>query len=216
VTEPVPTLEQLYDPLCLEAVWAHAKWDVFEELYATEGRLELLRVSAAGFFSILQDVLFDDVLLAISRLTDPRGFGNRENLTLDHLGEYLGRAGLTTEQTRFEAILAQLRIDAAAIRTLRNKVLSHRDLAAALAGGRGIAAIRATEVRVALRHLADALNLFERAVGKPVYQYREFIHTESHRRLLLQLKKALAYDAHVKSGKIQRGEDDLSLPSLKS
>ncbi|HEX6030152.1 MAG TPA: hypothetical protein VFY90_01895, partial [Tepidiformaceae bacterium] len=88
MTEPALTLDQLYDPLCIEAVWAHAKWDVFDELYATGGRLELLKQSAAGFFSILQDMLFDDVLLAISRLTDPRGCGNRENLTLDHLGEY--------------------------------------------------------------------------------------------------------------------------------
>jgi hypothetical protein len=94
------------------------------------------------------------------------------------------------QQAQFEAILTQLRLDAAAIRKLRNRVLSHRDLAAALRGGQAIAAVRANEVQVALRHLADALNLFERAVGKPTYMYREFIHTDSHRRLLRQLKKA--------------------------
>ena len=214
MVSPTPTLEQLYAPLCVEAVWAHAKWDIFEELYANKGRRELLKASAAGFFSVLQDVLFDDVLLAISRLTDPRGAGARENLTLDHLGEYLGRVGHAVEQAQFETILAQLRTDAAAIRTLRNKVLSHRDLGAALSGGQAIAPISAPEVRTALRHLADALNCFERAVGKPTYMYREFIHTESHRRLLRQLKKALAYDAHVESGRINPDDDDLTLPPL--
>ena len=62
--------------------------------------------------------------------------------------------------------------------------------------------------------LAEALNLFERALGKPVWMYKQFIHTESFNRLLAQLKKGLAYDTHVQSGLIPKGADDLRLPVL--
>lgn len=211
---PLPTVEQLYRPLCTEAVVAWARWDLFKELYANEGRLELLKASAAGFFSLIQDALFDDVLLAISRVTDSPGSGSRENLTLARLSAHLGQAGLTKAQAEFDAVVAQLLGDAAAIRALRNKVLGHRDLTTALNNGQGLSVVRASEVDVALGHIADALNIFERAVGLPTYMYREFIHTDSHLRLLLQLTKALAYDAHVTSGRIPAGTDDLTLPPL--
>jgi HEPN superfamily AbiU2-like protein len=207
-------VDRLYDPLKTEAVWAHAKWQIWRGLYGNRGRIEILKDSAAGFFSILQGTLFDDVLMAISRLTDPRGSGERENLTLDHLSEYLGNAGLRAAQTEFDAILARLRADCTAIRELRNKVLSHRDLAATLTGGSTLSTIRAREVDVALGHLAEGLNVFERAAGKAVWMYKDFIHTESYNRLLAQLKKGLAYDAHVRSGVISKGTDDLTLPAL--
>ena len=114
MTTPTPTVEQLYRPLCTEATLAWARWDMFKELYANRGRLELLKASAAGFFSLIQDALFDDVLLAISRMTDSPGPGSYANLTLALLSEHLGQAGLTKAQADFEAVLAQLRVDAAA------------------------------------------------------------------------------------------------------
>ena len=212
---PATTVEQLYEPLRTEAVWAWAKWDIFRELYATKARLELLKASAAGFFSLLQQTLFDDILMAISRVTDNPVVGKYRNLTLDDLSAHLARSGLASSRAQFDAIHAQLRVDTEAIRTLRNKVLGHRDLVTAVSGGGSLATIRSQEVAVALGHLADALNVFERAVGLPTYMYREFIHVDSHTRLLLQLKKALAYDTHVKSGLIARGADDLTLPPLR-
>jgi hypothetical protein len=62
--------------------------------------------------------------------------------------------------------------------------------------------------------LAEALNLFERALGKPKWMYKEFIYTESFDRLLAQLKKGLADDTHLQSGLIRKGVDDLTLPPL--
>jgi hypothetical protein len=207
-------VDKLYEPLRTEAVWAHAKWQVWRGLYGNRGRIEILRASAAGFFSILQGTLFDDVLMAVSRLTDPRGVGKRENLTLDHLSAHLASIGMDSARTKFDAILASLRADCSAIREVRNKLLGHRDLAATLSGGSTLSTIRAREVDVALDHLAEALNLFERALGKSVWMYKQFIHTESYNRLLAQLRKGLAYDAHVRSGLIPKGVDDLTLPAL--
>jgi hypothetical protein len=207
-------VDRLYDPLRTEAVWVHAKWQVWRGLYGNRGRIEILKASAAGFFSIFQGVLFDDVLMAISRLTDSRGTGKRENLTLDHLADYLGSIGLPGPQREFEKILTRLRADCTAIRDVRNKLLGHRDLAATLSGGSTLSTIRAVEVDLALDHLAEALNLFERALGKSVWMYKQFIHTESFNRLLAQLKKGLAYDVHVQSGLIAKRVDDLTLPAL--
>jgi hypothetical protein len=207
-------VDKLYDPLRTEAIWAHAKWDVWRGLYGNRGRIEILRASAAGFFSMLQGTLFDDILLAISRLTDLRGSGPRENLTLDHLSAHLEAAGLREAKNKFDAVLERLRSDCESIRQVRNKLLGHRDLAAAMSDSSSLPNIRAREVDVTLGHLSDALNVFERAVDKPVTMYKQFIHTESYNRLLLQLKKALVYDKHVESRVIPQGVDDLTLPRL--
>ncbi|HEX2670302.1 MAG TPA: hypothetical protein VHM25_05490, partial [Polyangiaceae bacterium] len=187
---------------------------IWRGLYGNRARIEILRASAAGFFSILQGTLFDDVLMAVSRLTDAPGKGKRANLTLDHLAAHLGSVGLQKAKDELETILTRLRADCSAIREVRNKLLGHRDLAAALSHGTTLSTIRAREVDVALDHLAEALNLFERALGKSVCMYKQFIHTESFSRLLLQLKKGLAYDAHLASGLIAKGVDDLTLPAL--
>jgi hypothetical protein len=185
------------------------------ELYANQGRIAILRASAAGVFSILRDTLFDDLLMAISRVTDRPKMGQRENLTLDRLSEYLRERGFAEAQREFDAILAQLRTDCVQIRELRNKALGHRDLPPAIEPGNSPSLVRAKEGGVALDHLAQALNVFERAVGKPTTMYPNFIHDAGPTRLLLQLKKALVYDAHLMSGRIKRGEDDLTLPPLK-
>jgi HEPN superfamily AbiU2-like protein len=55
-----------------QVVWLHIKWDNFAELFGTKPkRIELLNKSASSFFGLIQDVLWNDVLLHIGRLTDP-------------------------------------------------------------------------------------------------------------------------------------------------
>jgi hypothetical protein len=208
------SVSAFYEPLKDEAVWTHAKWQVWRGLYGNRGRIEILKASASGFFSILQPVLFDDILMALSRLTDARGAGKRTNLTLDHLGEHLVTVGLSAAATEFEVILKRMREECAEIREIRSKLLGHRDLTAALSGGAGLSTVRVPKVDAALDDLAGAMNLFERALGIPVWMYKQFIHTDSFNRLLSQLKKGLAYDTHAQSGLIPKGTDDLTLPKL--
>jgi AbiU2 len=55
-----------------QVVWLPIKWNNFAELFGTKPtRVELLNRAASSFFGMIQDVLWNDILLHISRLTDP-------------------------------------------------------------------------------------------------------------------------------------------------
>lgn len=76
-------LGTIYYRLWNECAWLHWKWREYETLYGTNSsRIELLNHAAPGFFRIVQDTLWEDVLLHIARLTDPPKVASRETLTL--------------------------------------------------------------------------------------------------------------------------------------
>lgn len=67
-----PEMFKLYKPLYNQVCRLHSKWEIFCQLYAADKDiLDLLNKSAGGFFRVVQDVLAHDVLLNLSRLTDP-------------------------------------------------------------------------------------------------------------------------------------------------
>src|SRR6185295_6641359 len=86
-TKPIPAdILTVYDELRSEVTWLHGRWICYRQLYAVSPkRTELLNESAGTFFYILQDVLFDEVQIALSKLTDPSRTGKFENLSLEQL-----------------------------------------------------------------------------------------------------------------------------------
>ena len=53
---------------------------MYRQLYGTsEARINALNQVAPTLFSILQNVLLDEVQLTLSRLADPAGTGKRKN-----------------------------------------------------------------------------------------------------------------------------------------
>jgi len=76
----------LYHELCNEVGWLYLKWEDYVELFGTNPtRIDLLNKSAPVFFRIIQDTLFKDVLLHITRLTDPPKSLGKKNLTIQCL-----------------------------------------------------------------------------------------------------------------------------------
>ena len=79
-----PELGPLYDAMWQQLAWLHHKWDQYVELYGTaDTRLTILNEAAPMFFRVVQDTLWDDVLLHIARLTDsPQSMG-KPNLSVN-------------------------------------------------------------------------------------------------------------------------------------
>lgn len=124
---PAP-LGKLHYDLWNEVVWLHAKWGQFRQLFgATPERVDLLNRTAPVFFYFLQDVMFEDVLLHICRLTDPpeTGRGHRQNLTLLRLETVIEVPQLRTEVA---ALLQDVSARSAFARDWRNRHIAHRDL----------------------------------------------------------------------------------------
>jgi len=83
-------IREVYKPLEQEIVWLHVKWQLYRQLFGTdEERIELLNDIAPLLFRVCQEVLLDDVIISISRLTDQPRTGNRhstrESLSLRRL-----------------------------------------------------------------------------------------------------------------------------------
>jgi len=73
-------ISNVYEALEQEIIWLHIKWQYYCQLFGTdENRIELLNSFAPIFFRVCQDALIDDVILSISRLSDPIKTGDREN-----------------------------------------------------------------------------------------------------------------------------------------
>lgn len=124
------TLGPLYHALYKDVVWLHAKWLEYRKLYArSQKRIELLNDTAGFFFRVVQDALWENVLLHIARLTDPPGQGKYTNLTLLRLPEAVPDQCLADELRHLvENALCRSQF----ARQLRNKRLAHHDLSLAI------------------------------------------------------------------------------------
>lgn len=83
-------LGSLFHELSNEVAWLYIKWEEYVELFGNApSRIDLLNQSAPLFFRIVQDSLWENVLLHITRLTDPPISGKkssgRKNLSIQCL-----------------------------------------------------------------------------------------------------------------------------------
>jgi hypothetical protein len=66
-------LGEVFHNLMQEAAFLHLKWNEYLALFGTgPERVDLLNKAAPGFFHLVQDSWWDDLLLHVSRMTDDR------------------------------------------------------------------------------------------------------------------------------------------------
>ena len=124
-------LGSLYDVLWQEVAGLHGKWSEYVALFGTrESRVDLLNQAAPSFFRIVQDSLWEDVLLHIARLTDPPKSAGKSNLTVQLLTSAVDHP---ETKVAVAGLIAKAQLDAEFCRDWRNRRLAHRDLHLALA-----------------------------------------------------------------------------------
>ncbi len=126
-----PTLGPIYHELSNQVAWLHAKWNQYRKLYAqSPDRIEALNAVAGHLFGMLQQMMFENVLLDLGRLTDHPEMGKKSNLTLLRLPNAIADSTLAAEvQGLVEAALVACK----EARAWRNRRIAHRDLALAIA-----------------------------------------------------------------------------------
>lgn len=126
-------LGETYEALWQEIVWLHSKWAEYAVLYGTkESRVALLNKAAPRFARLIQDTLWEDVVLHIARLTDPPKSAGKHNLTIQSLATHIGDSAT---RAKVEELVARAIEQAEFCRDWRNRHLAHRDLHLALARG---------------------------------------------------------------------------------
>jgi hypothetical protein len=127
-----PDLGPVFNLLQNDVIWLHARWKLYRQLYArSPERVDFLNKVAGHFAGVLQNTLYEDVLLNLARLTDPpRSGSGQENLSLRKLPRLIPDPAL---RSAVEALVRSALKACEGARTWRNKYIAHRDLALALA-----------------------------------------------------------------------------------
>jgi hypothetical protein len=143
-----PALGPVFNGLHNDFYWLQAKWQEYVELFGKDpARVKILNDAAPNFFWFIQDTMWNDLLLHITRLTDKRMTASRTNLTLLALPPLI-------QDEAFRGVLDNLveaAVEAARFaRRIRNRRLAHHDLALALGKAKPLTAGSRDDVRAAL------------------------------------------------------------------
>ena len=161
-----------------DRAWAWIRLQEYRELFGNTEHVELLNALTGGaFLRDIQHILWDDLMLRVTRLTDPIGSGGKSNLTVRRLPEFCKEFCKDEEAEFYKEVSkrANCAVEAAKFaRDWRNRRISHRDLALAIesdAKPLALASLRQVEtaldaVRVVLR--AISLHLLKEDMGKCV------------------------------------------------
>jgi hypothetical protein len=150
-------LGKLYSSLWQEVSWLNFKWIEYVELFGTKpSRIELLNKAAPAFFRMLQDLLLEDTIIHVARLTDPPKSVGKENLTVQALPPLIA----DPQVSKNVADLVQTAIDASYFcRDWRNRHIAHRDLK--LANEEGATPLESAsrqQMKQAIEAIAEVLN----------------------------------------------------------
>ena len=121
-----PDLGDIHYLLWHDLTWLHFEWRQFVELFGIdEARFQIMNDAAPRFFWSLERVLWQDILLGLSRLADPAGTAGQQNLTFRRL-----LSALPVDGPREEVLSAlneyELRVRFA--REWRHALFAHRAL----------------------------------------------------------------------------------------
>lgn len=146
----------VYHELQNELTWLYLKWGEYVELFGTSPeRIDLLNKSSPSFFRIVQDSLWENILLHIACLTDPPRSAGKDNLSVQRLPPLVDAK--TAETLASQIAIAKGKTEFC--RDWRNRRIAHRDLNLALGEkAEPLKPASRESVRGALDSLADVLN----------------------------------------------------------
>ena len=152
-----------------ECTWLHLKWNEYVTLFGTNpSRIDLLNRAGGAFVRVIQDSLFEDVLLHICRLTDPPKSAGRDNLTVERLPQLVEQSVRRAVGQRLDQVQAASQF----ARDWRNRHIGHIDLALALRlRAKPLEPASRLGVKVALEAIAALLNEVENHYGTGAVAY---------------------------------------------
>lgn len=151
----------IYSQLWQELVWLYRTWAEYVALFGTkESRVALLNNVAPAFTRIVQDSLWERVILHLARLTDPPKSMGKPNLSVRALEDAVTNSEL---KAKVSAAVREALLASEFCRDWRNRHLAHRDLDLALKrGAEPLKSASLLKVNEALIGLSDVLNVLTR------------------------------------------------------
>jgi len=123
-------LGKLYHVLWEEIRWLHTSWGEYVSLFGTSPeRIEVLNRAANGYFYIVEQMMWDQVILSVTHFTDKPAAGDQARLTLLELPRAISDKGLCGSVWRG---IKKAEEKAEFCRDWRNRHVAHRNLDLAL------------------------------------------------------------------------------------
>lgn len=187
---------ELFFELYNDVAHLHLNWQDYRSLYGTSAaRIELLKWAAGSFFHLLDGVMRHDVLLRIARLTDPPSTGRRENASLSQFVRRTGAHVAPASAQRLRNLLDDLQDYCAPIRSLRNRLLAHDDLATTLHfHADPLPGVSRAYIEGALQRIRDLLNEVERTFRGSSTYYQGVTSGHNAESLIVVLEQAREHE----------------------
>jgi hypothetical protein len=158
---------------------------MYNSLFAdTEEKIHILRQTAPYMFGVIQIALFNDIILYLTRLTDPKKNGKHENLVLEQLLEHSDIKKKPELLDELKIQIIALREKCQSCRTSRDKSIAHQDLTHALTPSSPYPGIDNVKV---IEELLDMVNEFMNTVNQN-------LENEETPNVLFHLQKAYVND----------------------
>lgn len=161
-----------------DRAWAWTRLQEYRELFGNSEHVELLNALTGGaFLRDIQHILWENLMLHVTRLTDPIDSGGKSNLTVQRLCEFCKEFCKDEEGEFHEEVSERVKYAVGAAefaRDWRNRRISHRDLALAIesdAKPLAPASLRQVETALDAVHAvlrAISLHLLNEDIGKGV------------------------------------------------
>lgn len=149
--------ERLFERITDQLTTLRLKWRIYRAFFGTNAeRVDLLNSISGTTALILQDALYDDVILSLCRLADSAGEGQKKNDTVERLMQYCDDSA-----ARDQLVLSveELKSACRILRKHRNLHIAHADRRANLnrekAGG-----ISRKQIEDAIEALKNFVSLF--------------------------------------------------------
>ncbi|MDQ2151381.1 hypothetical protein RBI22_22005 [Alcaligenaceae bacterium C4P045] len=166
----------------------HVVWQQYLQLFGSDSEtVALLNRTAGLFFNVVQDEIWDSVLLGISRMTDPSVTRGKKNLTIHSLPPMVNDPALKTDlQNLCLAALDQ----AAFAREHRNKRIAHLDHGYAIDKSvNSLSGISRRQVESILASLGEIMNRLNGHFRDSTMLYGNFVDQSGARVLVSKLRK---------------------------
>lgn len=128
-----PDLESALNAVNGQVIQLSLRWKIFCQLFDSgPENIELLNKSGRNVFSLFQRLVLDDVMISLSRLTDPEKSLGSENASIRNVVAKAKACLSAATIAEVEALVSELDNHVLNVRKHRNKALAHADLGHAL------------------------------------------------------------------------------------
>ena len=202
-------LKEAFEKAQQELTHLYYRWIMFVQMFGGNAhRIDVINRTSSNLLMEFHWLVLDNMVLSLSKLTDPAGMRGNSNLSLPYLIDEIEKTDKKDIVPELKATLEELNAAVEHFRKIRNKRIAHNDLAVVLGGDEStLPGVSRADVNNALKLTGDFLNKIEVTFFNSTTGYDLTILplTNDGRSLIIRLQKSIAYDQLEDSGVVENG-----------